>query len=37
LLRPRRAFLGQSGLLLSGRDALAAEAGAGGNDVRILI
>jgi rubrerythrin len=46
LVRPRRAFLGQSGLLLSGaavallagRDALAAEKGgaAGGNDVRIL-
>ncbi|GAB3471738.1 ferritin-like domain-containing protein [Massilia terrae] len=44
VLRPRRLFLGQSGLLLSGaavallagRDALAAKEGAGGNDVRIL-
>jgi rubrerythrin len=43
-LRPRRAFLGQSGLLLSGaaiallagRDALAAKGGTGANDARIL-
>jgi rubrerythrin len=44
IARPRRAFLGQSGLILSGaavallagRDALAAREEAGGNDVRIL-
>jgi rubrerythrin len=44
VIRPRRAFLSQSGLLLSGaaialmagRDALAAKEGAGGNDAHIL-